>query len=96
MILINNANFTFETMVNNQMLFLGCLFIRESDNVEVKVYEKPTHRGQYTYYTSNVAPKKHKGISDFGIGYLIYFPSCFLDFSKQLEPASPQNHLSSS
>ena len=68
MILINNANFTFETMVNNQMLFLGCLFIRESDNVEVKVYEKPTHRGQYTYYTSNVAPKNIKASAISALG----------------------------
>merc|ERR1711947_46824 len=50
------VNFTFEPMVNNQMPFLDCLIIREGNNLEVKVYTKPTHTGQYIHYTSNVAP----------------------------------------
>ena len=50
------VNFTFEPMVNNQMPFLDCLVIREGNNLEVKVYKKPTHTGQYIHYTSNVAP----------------------------------------
>ena len=49
-------NFTFEPMVNNQMPFLDCLVIREGNNLEVKVYKKPTHTGQHIHYTSNVAP----------------------------------------
>jgi hypothetical protein len=43
-------------MVNNQIPFLDCLVIREGNNSEVKVYEKPTHMGQYIHYASNVAP----------------------------------------
>ena len=39
------VNFTFEPMVNNQMPFLDCLVIREGNNLEVKVYKKPTHTG---------------------------------------------------
>ena len=38
------------------MPFLDCLIIREGNNLEVKVYKKPTHTGQYIHYTSNVAP----------------------------------------
>ena len=50
------VNFTFEPMENNKMPFLDCLVIREDNNLEVKVYKKPTHTGQYIHYTSNVAP----------------------------------------
>ena len=50
------VNFIFEPMVNNQMPFLDCLVIREGNNLEVKVYKKPTLTGQYIHCTSNVAP----------------------------------------
>ena len=50
------VNFTFEEMQNNKMPFLDSLVIREGNSLESKVYKKPTHTGQYFYYTSNVAP----------------------------------------
>ena len=41
-------------MVNNQMPFLDYLVVKEGNDLEVKVYKKTTHTGQYIYYTSNV------------------------------------------
>ena len=38
------VNFTFEPMVNNQMPFLDCLFIREGNNLEVKLSENQRTR----------------------------------------------------
>ena len=50
------VKFTLEPMINNQMPFLNCLVIREDSNLEVKIYKKSKHTGQYINYTSNVAP----------------------------------------
>ena len=40
------VNFNSKPMVNDQMPFLDSLVIRDGNNLEAKVYKKPTHKGQ--------------------------------------------------
>ena len=38
------VNFAFEPMINNQMLFFECLFVKDCNNLEVEAY-KNQHTG---------------------------------------------------
>ena len=50
-----DQNSSYEITINGHRVS-DCLFIREGNNVEVKIYRRTTHTGQYIHHTSNVAP----------------------------------------
>ena len=55
------VQFTYENATNNALLFLDCLIERDNEGrLQIKVYRKKTHTGQYMHYTSN-QPEHVKG-----------------------------------
>ena len=56
-----SIRFTIEKENKGKLPFLDILIDRNNDKITTSVYRKPTHTGQYLYYTSN-HPKSPKQV----------------------------------
>ena len=49
-----NIEFSIEKAVKGNLLFLDCIkFLSEQREIITKVYKKPSHASQFTYFSSN-------------------------------------------